>query len=384
MHKWADNVVEESTTTTTGAYQLGGVPASGERPGTQTFVAGIGNANTCDYYAYQVGGSAYEFGTGTVTDAAPDTLSRDTIVRSSNGGSAVDWTGLTVRVVCVLASRRIANPPSYPFASLPPAAGNGGLIAAVSDIGNGALFVSNGTRWRPANGHAMLAQRGVPVGIAPSGSVAANGALTLGTALDVVYSNGLWLYFPAGALYAGSVAGLYWCVMSSTALGTIYNDTYDGSVALPDIPASPTPIVAAGPGAFTGVTNSHPVLGVTIPGGAIGPHGRVVFKFRTQNNNSAELKYLYLRMNNANTGWDVVSSTNTHLSGQVSMQNVGKQVAQVITRSGAIDFVGGTSNSLVRTAYDTSVDNTVQLALAHVTSATNWVILQSIEVELIA
>lgn len=99
--RWADNVVEESTTTTTGAYQLGGVPASGEAPGAQTFVAGIGDAQTCYYYAKEVSGTAWERGIGTVTDAATDTLTRTTIHGSSNGGSAVDWTGKTVRVYCV-------------------------------------------------------------------------------------------------------------------------------------------------------------------------------------------------------------------------------------------------------------------------------------------
>ena len=95
MLKWADNVVEESTTTTTGAYQLGGVP-SGVRPGAQGFVAGIGDGHTCYYYAY--GGTDYEEGIGTVTDAATDTLTRTTIHRSSNAGAAVDWTGETVRI----------------------------------------------------------------------------------------------------------------------------------------------------------------------------------------------------------------------------------------------------------------------------------------------
>ena len=99
--RWADNVVEESTTTTTGAYQLGGVPASGEAPGAQTFVAGIGDAQTCYYYAKEVSGTAWERGIGTVTDAATDTLTRTTIHGSSNGGSAVDWTGKTLRVYCV-------------------------------------------------------------------------------------------------------------------------------------------------------------------------------------------------------------------------------------------------------------------------------------------
>jgi len=99
--RWADNVVEESTTTTTGAYQLGGVPASGEAPGAQIFVAGIGDTQTCYYYAKEVSGTAWERGIGTVTDAATDTLTRTTIHGSSNGGSAVDWTGKTVRVYCV-------------------------------------------------------------------------------------------------------------------------------------------------------------------------------------------------------------------------------------------------------------------------------------------
>ena len=99
--RWADNVVEESTTTTTGAYQLGGVPASGEAPGAQTFVAGIGTGQTCYYYAKEVSGAAWERGIGTVTDAATDTLTRTTIHGSSNAGAAVDWTGKTLRVYCV-------------------------------------------------------------------------------------------------------------------------------------------------------------------------------------------------------------------------------------------------------------------------------------------
>ena len=108
-YKSADNVVEQSTTTTTGAYQLGGVPSSGEQPGAQIFVSGIGNGNSCDYYASEVAGTAWERGIGTVTDASTDTLSRDTITGSSNSGSAVDWTGKTLRVRCILPARRVNN-----------------------------------------------------------------------------------------------------------------------------------------------------------------------------------------------------------------------------------------------------------------------------------
>lgn len=102
--KWADNVVEESTTTTTGAYQLGGVPGSGVAPGAQGFVAGVGDTHTCYYYAYEVGGTAWERGLGTVADAATDTLTRTTIYASSNAGAAVNWSGKTVRIRAVLPS----------------------------------------------------------------------------------------------------------------------------------------------------------------------------------------------------------------------------------------------------------------------------------------
>lgn len=105
--RWADNVVEESTTTTTGAYQLGGVPASSEQPGAQTFVAGIGDGNNCYYYAKEVNGAGYESGIGTVASGTPNTLTRTTIHRSSNSGAPVDWTGKTVRVYCVWSAEAI-------------------------------------------------------------------------------------------------------------------------------------------------------------------------------------------------------------------------------------------------------------------------------------
>ena len=91
MYKFADNVVETSTTTTTGAYQLAGVP-SGAEPGARTFVAGVGDGNSCDYYAKEVSGTAWERGIGTVTDAATDTLTRTAVQKVRPPGSAPDGT----------------------------------------------------------------------------------------------------------------------------------------------------------------------------------------------------------------------------------------------------------------------------------------------------
>lgn len=79
------NFVKETTTTTgTSNYSLGGA-----KTGHQTFVAGVGDAASVRYAA--TNGTDWEVGTGTVTDGAPDTLSRGVIEGSSNGGAAVSW-----------------------------------------------------------------------------------------------------------------------------------------------------------------------------------------------------------------------------------------------------------------------------------------------------
>lgn len=137
--KWADNVIEQSTATTTGAYQLAGVPSTGIAPGAQGFVAGIGDTNTCYYYAYEVSGTAWERGIGTVTDAATDTLTRTTIHGSSNAGAAVDWTGKTVRIRAVEPARRLYHDHAYLVENLTIATsrtGNAETIALKTLAGN--------------------------------------------------------------------------------------------------------------------------------------------------------------------------------------------------------------------------------------------------------
>ena len=91
-----DRVKETSTTTGTGTLDLDGAVT-----GFETFVAGIATTNTT-YYCIDHQGSydEWEVGLGTVTDAAPDTLSRDTVISSSNSDSKVDFTAGTLDVFC--------------------------------------------------------------------------------------------------------------------------------------------------------------------------------------------------------------------------------------------------------------------------------------------
>ena len=102
----ASRVKETTTTTGTGTINLAGAES-----GYQTFVAGIGDGNVT-YYCIE-SGVAWEVGLGTVTDATPDTLSRTTIVASSNSGSAITLSG-TSTVFCT-------QPGERPFLGAPDA-----------------------------------------------------------------------------------------------------------------------------------------------------------------------------------------------------------------------------------------------------------------------
>jgi hypothetical protein len=77
-----DRVKETTTTVGTGTYTLAGAAT-----GFQSFSV-IGNGNTTYYAASN--GTDWEVGIGTYTSSGT-TLSRDTILESSNSGNAVDW-----------------------------------------------------------------------------------------------------------------------------------------------------------------------------------------------------------------------------------------------------------------------------------------------------
>ena len=88
-----DRVQETTTTTGTGTLTLGGAVT-----GYQSFSA-IGNANTTYYTIYASGGSEWEVGIGTYT-ASGTTLSRTTVLASSNSGSLVNFSAGTKNVWC--------------------------------------------------------------------------------------------------------------------------------------------------------------------------------------------------------------------------------------------------------------------------------------------
>jgi hypothetical protein len=87
-----DRVKETTTTTGTGSFSLAGAVTGYDSFGQ------IGTGNTTYYAVYLDGGSEWEVGIGTYT--APSTLSRDTILASSNSGSVVTFSAGQKTIWC--------------------------------------------------------------------------------------------------------------------------------------------------------------------------------------------------------------------------------------------------------------------------------------------
>ena len=96
-----DRVKETSTTAGSGTLDLDGAVT-----GFETFVAGIATTNTTYYCIAHRTEDEWEVGLGTVTDASPDTLSRDTVISSSNSDGKVDFTAGTSDVFCTFPANK--------------------------------------------------------------------------------------------------------------------------------------------------------------------------------------------------------------------------------------------------------------------------------------
>ena len=125
----------------------------------------------------------------------------------------------------------------------------------------------------------ILAQSAVPVCLAPNGTVATNGIVTLGTALPTTYSGGIWLRLPANAIVGGA-AGLYWVVMSSTTVGQVYTNFADPATEfIPSIPSGALVAAVGSNAAYTQTTGADITLvNATLAGGSLGLNGTLETK----------------------------------------------------------------------------------------------------------
>ena len=126
-----DRVQETSTTTGTGTFTLAGAVT-----GFQSFSA-IGDGNTT-YYAIVLG-SEWEVGLGTYT-LSGTTLARTTILESSNGGTAVNFSAGTKNVFVTYPAEEAVYQDASGDAYAPQFAASNGLNVNNGTIGTSYTF----------------------------------------------------------------------------------------------------------------------------------------------------------------------------------------------------------------------------------------------------
>ena len=120
-----DRVQETSTTTGTGTFTLAGAVS-----GFQSFSV-IGNANTT-YYAI-VMGTEFEVGLGTYTSSGT-TLSRDTVLESSNSGSLVNFSAGTKNVFVTYPAEKATYQDANGTAIAPQLSASNGIVENANTV----------------------------------------------------------------------------------------------------------------------------------------------------------------------------------------------------------------------------------------------------------
>lgn len=220
------------------------------------------------------------------------------------------------------------------------------------------------------------AQTAVPVSVVPNGTVAADGTITLGTALATTYAGGAWIRLPAGAI-VGGLAGLYWCVFSSTTVGAVKTNFVDASQPFtPYVPAGGLTAAVGSGAAYTQATGAAlTVANVLIPGRAMGEYGALRQQHRFSILNNANTKTITGRFGASIVSPNYAGANVTGLSSTGTVRNRG-----ILTRQEAAN--GTDSTAPMYPAVDTSADvtwlYTIQLA-----TATDYATLEGFTMEIL-
>jgi hypothetical protein len=244
--------------------------------------------------------------------------------------------------------------------------------------GNYVVLIAQAGYPQAGGGSYVLAQGGIPLILPSSGTMGNNGALSALTALPTTYAS-CYMFFAAGVIAAGSLAGMYYVTMSSATAGTVFNNTY--TTGIPTIPATPTPFVTTGPGAYVQSTSIQTLMSVSLPANSLGNNGQ----FRTTS------LWALTATNNSKTISEKLGSSVTWVQSPAVSTSVGYDSINVTTNQGATSAQASAPRGTVGSGVVTSAGQTyttVNTALTQTITlngtlsvATDYIVLDSFLIE---
>jgi hypothetical protein len=241
--------------------------------------------------------------------------------------------------------------------------------------------MANENLFKPYKQPYILAQDGVPIGLVPNGTVATNGQITLVTALPRVYSNGIWVYLPAGSV-SGGASGLYWCVMSSTTVGQVYTNFADTSQKFtPYIPTGTLVNAVGSNSAYTQTINTGiTLINATIPGNSMGASGSLRSTQQFSCANNANNKSVQLQFGSGAIIYNAGINSAAGAQTLATIRNCGLTNSQVSNFNSLTGL--GTSASIGYYSNDTTIDQPI-LVLANISVATDYIIFEAGSLEVL-
>lgn len=221
-----------------------------------------------------------------------------------------------------------------------------------------------------------LAKSAVPVIVAPNGTIATNGVVTLGTALPLIYT-AAWVRFPADAV-VGGLAGLYYVVFSSTTVGQVYTNFVSGAAAFtPYVPATLVAAVGSNAAYTQAVATAFNLANVTVPADLMGANGSLKVSVFTSNNNSINDKIVEAKLSTA-VLLSALATTSVALETEKKITNrgvVNKQLIHASENLGVFSAVAPTQAAINTAAAQSLV------ITGNIETATDYIILEGFSVE---
>lgn len=232
-----------------------------------------------------------------------------------------------------------------------------GAMFYANDVGtNGSLWTNSGGVLVPV-GPITLYTSTDSYSRAPTGTIntGSSGNITFGTAANRTYTEGLYVYLPSIATTPAITAGFYWCVMSSTTVGTLYASKGGAAINF---------TVGAG---YTGVTSSVDLPAQTLKGGVMGSYRRLSISGILSVTNNANAKTTSIRFGGSAAG----SATFASAASWPFSANIQNKTASLQHVQPAISGTGAGSTSV--TTINTASDQTYNPYLSGGGStATDW------------